>query len=44
MSQASQRVVLIYPKPGWIEIGPEQLWEAVVRAFKEALKSDFVKE
>ncbi len=40
MAHSSQRVKLIYPQPGWIEIGPDQLWSAVVTAMKDALKRE----
>ena len=38
IGQADDRVLLLYPKPGYVEIEPGQLWESVLKVLKGAVK------
>ncbi|MEO3680289.1 glycerol kinase GlpK [Rheinheimera fenheensis] len=38
VAQAQQEINLYYPKPGWVEQDPEQLWQSVVSCIRQALK------
>ncbi|MEM2961376.1 MAG: FGGY family carbohydrate kinase, partial [Candidatus Bathyarchaeia archaeon] len=33
----------IYPKPGWVEHNPEEIWNAQVRAIKDSVKMAGIK-
>ncbi|XP_015516346.1 putative glycerol kinase 5 isoform X1 [Neodiprion lecontei] len=35
---ASEKVEIIYPKPGYVEIDPDRLWETIIRVMKDALQ------
>lgn len=37
VAQAQQEISLYYPKPGWVEQDPEQLWQSVVSCIHQAL-------
>nr|XP_022900481.1 putative glycerol kinase 5 isoform X1 [Onthophagus taurus]XP_022900487.1 putative glycerol kinase 5 isoform X1 [Onthophagus taurus] len=37
ISTATTEVTLIYPQPGFVEINPDELWEAVQRVIKKAI-------
>lgn len=32
------QVHLIYPKPGFVEIDPEQLWNSIIKSIEDAVK------
>ena len=32
---------LLQPKPGWVEIDPDQLWDTIISVMKNAIKSKF---
>ncbi|TRY74858.1 hypothetical protein TCAL_11213 [Tigriopus californicus] len=38
LGQASVKLNLVYPHPGWVEIKPDHLWDCVVRVIQEAQK------
>lgn len=38
VGQADDKVVLLYPKPGYSEINPGQLWDSVLKVLKGAVK------
>lgn len=35
---------LIYPKPGFVEIDPEQLWNSIVKTIQDAVKGEQLKD
>ncbi|XP_012258819.2 putative glycerol kinase 5 [Athalia rosae] len=35
---SSTKVELIYPKPGYVEIDPDHLWESILQVMKDALR------
>lgn len=35
---SSEKVDLLYPKPGYVEIDPDQLWESILQVIKNALR------
>ncbi|XP_039616292.1 putative glycerol kinase 5 [Polypterus senegalus] len=36
---SSKKIKLLYPKPGWVEIDPEELWQQFVSIVKEAVQA-----
>lgn len=36
---AAYEITQIYPKPGWVEHNPDEIWNAQVKALKDALKT-----
>jgi putative glycerol kinase 5 len=38
VGQSSSPIEMIYPKQGWAEFSPDQLWESFVSCVKQALK------
>jgi glycerol kinase len=38
VAQAQQEISLYYPKPGWVEQDPDQLWQSVVSCIRQVLK------
>ena len=40
IGQADDRVILLYPKPGYVEIEPRQLWDSVQKVLKGAVKGE----
>lgn len=38
------QVNLIYPKPGFVEIDPEQLWKSIIKTIEDAVKGVHLKE
>ncbi len=43
VSKAYSEFPQIYPKPGWVEHDPEQIWDTTVRVMKEALEEGSIK-
>lgn len=40
ISAASERIELLYPKKGHVEINPDNLWQATLNVVQNALKSE----
>ncbi len=41
VSEASDKIVLLYPRQGWSEIDPEEVWKKFLFVFRQALESKF---
>ena len=37
LSQAYKEYPEIYPKPGWVEMNPEQIWNAIKEVIKKSV-------
>ena len=40
MTKAQQEFTQIYPKPGWVEHDPNEIWEKQVRVAKQAIEKN----
>ena len=38
ISQAYEEITQIFPKPGWCEQNPKDIWEKCIRVMKQTLK------
>ena len=40
LSHAYREYPLLYPEPGWMELDPNQIWDAVVQVINQAVKKN----